>query len=68
MIEPSDMKFIPCLVEAHVGEILDLPLKIIGVMDKETNEVVTLSDCSQFDLVVSIENQDVFSPFQGNLK
>uniref|UniRef100_A0A8C7E6N4 Nucleoporin 210 n=1 Tax=Naja naja TaxID=35670 RepID=A0A8C7E6N4_NAJNA len=68
VIEPSDMKFIPCPVEAHVGQTLDLPLKIIGVMNKETNEVVTLSDCSQFDLVVNIENHDVFSPFQGRLK
>ncbi|XP_026532928.1 nuclear pore membrane glycoprotein 210 [Notechis scutatus] len=68
VIEPSDMKFTPCPVEAHVGQTLDLPLKIIGVMNKETNEVVTLSDCSQFDLVVNIENHDVFSPFQGRLK
>ncbi|ETE69030.1 Nuclear pore membrane glycoprotein, partial [Ophiophagus hannah] len=68
VIEPSDMKFTPCPVEAHVGQTLDLPLKIIGVMNKETNEVVTLSDCSQFDLVVSIENHDVFSLFQGRLK
>lgn len=68
MIEPSDMKFTPCPVEAYVGETLDLPLKIIGVMNKETNEVVTLSDCSQFDLAVNIENHNVFSPFQGKLK
>ncbi|KAL7986057.1 hypothetical protein Chor_011223, partial [Crotalus horridus] len=68
VIEPSDMKFTPCPVEAYVGETLDLPLKIIGVMNKETNEVVTLSDCSQFDLAVNIENHNVFSPFQGRLK
>ncbi|KAM6468057.1 nuclear pore membrane glycoprotein 210 isoform 2-T2 [Liasis olivaceus] len=68
VIEPSNMEFIPCPVEAHVGEILDLPLKIIGVMNKETNEMVTLSDCSHFDLVVNIENHGVFSPFQGRLK
>ncbi|XP_077181720.1 nuclear pore membrane glycoprotein 210 isoform X2 [Paroedura picta] len=65
--EPSDMEFIPCQVEARVGQILELPLKINGLMNVETNQMVTLSDCSHFDLVVEVENHGVFSPIQGKL-
>lgn len=66
MTEPSDMEFIPCQVEARVGQILELPLKINGLMNVETSQMVTLSDCSHFDLVVDVENHGVFSPIQGN--
>lgn len=66
--EPSGMEFTPCQVEARVGQILELPLRINGLMNVETSQVVTLSDCSNFDLVVEVENQGVFSPFQGKLK
>ncbi|XP_015284400.1 PREDICTED: nuclear pore membrane glycoprotein 210 [Gekko japonicus] len=65
--EPSDMEFIPCQVEARVGQILELPLKINGLMKVETSQIVTLSDCSHFDLVVDVENHGVFSPIQGKL-
>lgn len=68
MTEPSGMEFTPCQVEARVGQILELPLRINGLMNVETSQVVTLSDCSNFDLVVEVENQGVFSPFQGELK
>lgn len=66
--EPSGMEFTQCQVEARVGQILELPLRINGLMNVETSQVVTLSDCSNFDLVVEVENQGVFSPFQGKLK
>ncbi|XP_066469901.1 nuclear pore membrane glycoprotein 210 [Tiliqua scincoides] len=66
--EPSGMEFTPCQVEARVGQILELPLRINGLMNVETSQVVTLSDCSHFDLVVEVENHGVFSPFQGKLK
>uniref|UniRef100_A0ACB8EIP5 Uncharacterized protein n=1 Tax=Sphaerodactylus townsendi TaxID=933632 RepID=A0ACB8EIP5_9SAUR len=65
--EPRDMEFIPCQVEARVGQILELPLKINGLMNVETSQIVTLSDCSHFDLVVEVENHGVFSPIQGKL-
>nr|XP_020654120.1 nuclear pore membrane glycoprotein 210 isoform X2 [Pogona vitticeps] len=66
--EPSGMEFTPCQVEARVGEILELPLRINGLMNEETTQVVTLSDCSHFDLVVDVETPGVFSPIQGRLK
>uniref|UniRef100_A0A8D0H3J3 Nucleoporin 210 n=1 Tax=Sphenodon punctatus TaxID=8508 RepID=A0A8D0H3J3_SPHPU len=66
--EPSGMEFTPCQVEACVGQILELPLRINGLMNVETSEMVTLSDCSHFDLVVEVENHGVFQPLQGRLK
>lgn len=65
MTEPSGMEFTPCQVEARVGEILELPLRINGLRNEETSEVVTLSDCSHFDLLVDVDNPGVFSHFQG---
>ncbi|XP_053455532.1 nuclear pore membrane glycoprotein 210 isoform X1 [Nycticebus coucang] len=67
VIEPSSMEFIPCQVEARVGQVLELPLRINGVMPGGAGEVVTLSDCSHFDLAVEVENQDVFQPLPGRL-
>lgn len=62
------MEFTPCQVEARVGQILELPLRINGLMNVETGEMVTLSDCSHFDLVVEVENRGVFKPLQGDFK
>ncbi|NXU54806.1 PO210 protein, partial [Turnix velox] len=66
--EPSGMEFTPCLVEARVGQILELPLRINGLTNVETGKTVPLSDCSHFDLVVQVENRGVFRPLQGRLK
>lgn len=65
--EPSGMEFIPCQVEARVGQVLELPLRINGLTNVETGEIVPLSDCSHFDLVVEVENRGVFRPLQGDL-
>lgn len=65
MIEPSSMEFAPCQVEARVGQALELPLRINGLMPGGASEVVTLSDCSHFDLAVEVENQGVFQPLPG---
>lgn len=59
------MEFAPCQVEARVGHTLELPLTISGFMPGGAREVVTLSDCSHFDLVVEVENQGVFQPLPG---
>ncbi|KAK6473904.1 nuclear pore membrane glycoprotein 210-like [Huso huso] len=68
VIEPIGMEFVPCQVEARAGQMLDLPLRIFGLLNAETSERVTLSDCSHFDLVVELENQGVFSPLEGRLQ
>ncbi|XP_075407010.1 nuclear pore membrane glycoprotein 210 [Tenrec ecaudatus] len=67
VIEPSSMEFTPCPVEARVGQTLALPLRISGLMPSGLGEVVPLSDCSHFDLVVEVENQGVFQPLPGRL-
>ncbi|KAM5280417.1 nuclear pore membrane glycoprotein 210 [Ctenodactylus gundi] len=67
VIEPSSMEFAPCQVEARIGQTLELPLRINGLMPGGTSEVVTLSDCSHFDLVVEVQNQGVFQPLPGRL-
>ncbi|XP_019062054.1 nuclear pore membrane glycoprotein 210 isoform X3 [Fukomys damarensis] len=67
VIEPSSMEFAPCQVEVRVGQTLELPLRINGLMPGGTNEVVTLSDCSHFDLAVEVQNQGVFQPLPGRL-
>nr|XP_045008482.1 nuclear pore membrane glycoprotein 210 [Jaculus jaculus] len=67
VIEPSSMEFIPCQVEARVGQTLELPLRISGLMPGGADEVVALSDCSHFDLMLEVENQGVFQPLPGRL-
>lgn len=67
MTEPRGMEFTPCQVEARVGHILELPLRIDGMTNVETGETVPLSDCSHFDLLVEVENRGVFRPLPGDL-
>ncbi|XP_053774500.1 nuclear pore membrane glycoprotein 210 isoform X3 [Desmodus rotundus] len=67
VIEPRGMEFAPCHVEARVGQTLELPLRINGLMPGGANEVVTLSDCSHFYLEVEVENQGVFQVLPGRL-
>ncbi|NWQ80120.1 PO210 protein, partial [Columbina picui] len=66
--EPRGMEFTPCQVEARVGHVLELPLRINGLTNVETSETVPLSDCSHFDLLVEVENRGVFRPLPGRLK
>ncbi|XP_075431104.1 nuclear pore membrane glycoprotein 210 isoform X2 [Ascaphus truei] len=67
VIEPNGMEFIPCPVEARVGNKLELPLRIFGLLNGDNNEVVTLSDCSHFDLAVKMETPGIFTILQGRL-
>ncbi|XP_040262784.1 nuclear pore membrane glycoprotein 210 [Bufo bufo] len=67
VIEPTGMQFIPCPVEARLGKQLQLPLRIFGVLNGD-NKVVTLSDCSHFDLAVEMETPGIFKILPGRLK
>ncbi|XP_035513048.1 nuclear pore membrane glycoprotein 210 isoform X2 [Morone saxatilis] len=60
VVEPVAMDFAPCPVEARVGLVLDLPLRILGLLEEVEKERVMLSDCSHFDLQVEEENLGVF--------
>uniref|UniRef100_A0A8C4EB53 Nucleoporin 210 n=1 Tax=Dicentrarchus labrax TaxID=13489 RepID=A0A8C4EB53_DICLA len=60
VVEPVAMDFAPCPVEARVGLVLDLPLRILGLLEEVEKEQVMLSDCSHFDLQVEEENLGVF--------
>lgn len=59
------MDFAPCPVEARVGLVLDLPLRIFGPLEEVEKERVMLSDCSHFDLQVEQENHGVFQLLDG---
>lgn len=65
--EPSAMEFTPCRVEAHVGQVLELPLRISGWTSVDRGELLPLSDCSQLELALELENPSVFSPLEGAL-
>ncbi|XP_030623640.1 nuclear pore membrane glycoprotein 210 [Chanos chanos] len=67
VIEPVGMDFIPCVVEARVDLVLELPLRIFGLLDGEDGERVVLSDCSNFQLQVEIETQGIFELLEGRL-
>ncbi|KAM8862436.1 LOW QUALITY PROTEIN: nuclear pore membrane glycoprotein 210 [Spinachia spinachia] len=67
VVEPVAMDFAPSPVEAMVGLVLDLPLRIFGHLEEVGTERVMLSDCSQFDLQVEEENPGVFQLLDGRL-
>lgn len=65
VVESVAMDFAPCPVEARVGLVLDLPLRIFGLLEEVENERAMLSDCSHFDLQLEEENQGVFQLLDG---
>ncbi|XP_037539895.1 nuclear pore membrane glycoprotein 210 [Nematolebias whitei] len=67
VVEPVAMDFAPCPVEARLGLVLDLPLRIFGLLEELERERVMLSDCSHFDLQVEQENHGVFELLDGRL-
>ncbi|KAM3871773.1 nuclear pore membrane glycoprotein 210 [Diretmus argenteus] len=67
VVEPVAMDFSPCPVEARVGLVLELPLRIFGMLGEVEKERVMLSDCSHFDLQVEDENHGVFQLLEGRL-
>uniref|UniRef100_A0A4W5MVM5 Nucleoporin 210 n=1 Tax=Hucho hucho TaxID=62062 RepID=A0A4W5MVM5_9TELE len=71
VIEPVGMDFSPCPVEARVGLVLELPLRIFGLLGEGgkwgVEQRVMLSDCSHFDLQVEEETQGVFQLLEGRL-
>ncbi|XP_061114891.1 nuclear pore membrane glycoprotein 210 [Conger conger] len=72
VVEPVGMEFCPCQVEVRQGQVLELPLRILGMLDggREeggSGEQVMLSDCSHFQLQVHMETQGVFQLLQGSL-
>ncbi|KAM4609800.1 nuclear pore membrane glycoprotein 210 [Polymixia lowei] len=70
VVEPVGMDFSPCPVEARVGLVLELPLRIFGLLGdggEVAEERVMLSDCSHFDLHVEEENQGIFQLLDGRL-
>ncbi|GLD49968.1 nuclear pore membrane glycoprotein 210 isoform X1 [Lates japonicus] len=67
VVEPVAMDFAPCPVEARVGLVLDLPLRIFGLLEEVEKERVMLSDCSHFDLQVEEETHGIFQMLDGRL-
>ncbi|KAG7521448.1 hypothetical protein JOB18_048637 [Solea senegalensis] len=67
VVEPVAMDFAPCRVEATVGLVLNLPLRIFGLLGEAEKERVMLSDCSHFDLQVEEETHGVFQLLDGRL-
>uniref|UniRef100_A0A673Z9C5 Nucleoporin 210 n=1 Tax=Salmo trutta TaxID=8032 RepID=A0A673Z9C5_SALTR len=69
VVEPVGMDFSPCPVEARVGLVLELPLRIFGLLGEGgkwgVEQRVMLSDCSHFDLQVEEETQGVFQLLEG---
>lgn len=59
------MDFAPCPVEARVGHVLDLPLRIFGLLEEGEHERAMLSDCSHFDLQVKEESHGIFQLLDG---
>ncbi|XP_077368198.1 nuclear pore membrane glycoprotein 210 isoform X2 [Festucalex cinctus] len=67
VVEPVAMDFAPCQVEARVGVILELPLRIYGLLEGNGMERVMLSDCSHFDLQVDEQSQGIFEQLEDRL-
>ena len=71
VVEPVAMDFSPCAVEARVGQVLELPLRIWGSLvrgdggEAGEEDRLMLSDCSHVHLTLEQDNQGVFTLLDG---
>ncbi|XP_067823987.1 nuclear pore membrane glycoprotein 210-like [Heptranchias perlo] len=68
VLRPVTIEFVQSQVEIEVGQSLDLPIMVYGLMDTDAMETVPVNDCTLMNLAVEMDKQGVFKVIQGRLE
>ncbi|XP_078082042.1 nuclear pore membrane glycoprotein 210-like [Mustelus asterias] len=68
VLRPVSIEFVQSRVEIEVGQTLDLPIMVYGLLDTDAMETVPVNDCSLMNLAVEMDKQGVFKVIQGRLE
>ncbi|XP_038670312.1 nuclear pore membrane glycoprotein 210-like isoform X3 [Scyliorhinus canicula] len=68
VVRPVSIEFVRSRVEIEVGQTLDLPIMVYGLLDTDDMETVPVNDCSLMNLAVETDKQGVFKVIQGILE
>ncbi|GCB68850.1 hypothetical protein scyTo_0005369, partial [Scyliorhinus torazame] len=66
VLRPVSIEFVRSRVEIEVGQTLDLPIMVYGLLDSDDMETVPVNDCSLMNLAVEMDKQGVFKVIQGH--
>uniref|UniRef100_UPI00398F7D21 nuclear pore membrane glycoprotein 210-like isoform X1 n=2 Tax=Pristiophorus japonicus TaxID=55135 RepID=UPI00398F7D21 len=68
VLRPVSIEFVQSRVEIEVGQTLDLPIMVYGLMDTAAMETVPVNDCTLMNLAVEMDKKGVFNVIQGKLE
>ncbi|XP_072445285.1 nuclear pore membrane glycoprotein 210-like [Chiloscyllium punctatum] len=68
VLRPVSIEFVQSRVEIEVGQTLDLPIMVYGLMDTDAMETVPVNNCTLMNLAVEMDKQGVFKVIQGRLE
>ncbi|XP_067865995.1 nuclear pore membrane glycoprotein 210-like [Heterodontus francisci] len=66
VLRPVSIEFVQSRVEIEVGQTLDLPIMVYGLLDTDAMETVPVNDCRLMNLAVEMDKQGVFRVIQGD--
>ncbi|XP_041052651.1 nuclear pore membrane glycoprotein 210-like [Carcharodon carcharias] len=67
VLRPVSIEFVQSRVEIEVGQTLDLPIMVYGLLDTDAMETVPVNDCTLMNLAVQMDKQGVFKVIQGSV-
>ncbi|XP_078404042.1 nuclear pore membrane glycoprotein 210-like [Cetorhinus maximus] len=65
VLRPVSIEFVQSRVEIEVGQTLDLPIMVYGLLDTDAMETVPVNDCTLMNLAVEMDKQGVFEVIQA---
>ncbi|XP_043574323.1 nuclear pore membrane glycoprotein 210-like isoform X5 [Chiloscyllium plagiosum] len=68
VLRPVSIEFVQSRVEIEVGQTLDLPIMVYGLMDTDAMETVPVNNCTLMNLAVEMDKQGIFKVIQGRLE
>ncbi|XP_059511298.1 nuclear pore membrane glycoprotein 210-like [Stegostoma tigrinum] len=68
VLRPVSIEFVQSRVEIEVGQTLELPIMVYGLLDTDALETVPVNNCTLMNLAVEMDKQGVFRVTQGRLE
>uniref|UniRef100_A0A4W3J8M2 Nucleoporin 210 like n=1 Tax=Callorhinchus milii TaxID=7868 RepID=A0A4W3J8M2_CALMI len=68
VLRPVSIEFVPSRVEIEIGQVLDLPIMVYGLLETDNMETVPVNNCTLMNIEVEVDKQGVFRTLEGRLE
>uniref|UniRef100_A0A4W3IEP1 Nucleoporin 210 like n=1 Tax=Callorhinchus milii TaxID=7868 RepID=A0A4W3IEP1_CALMI len=67
VLRPVSIEFVPSRVEIEIGQVLDLPIMVYGLLETDNMETVPVNNCTLMNIEVEVDKQGVFRTLEGTI-